>query len=163
MLQLAKRPMRKPLFTAAAAVADIPDGASILLGGFGVIQGWPHELLFALRERGIRNLTIICNSPGFGPYSPQILAENYPREGLVPLPLHLGQVVVFSLALLHGMVVNTSAITRWSCDARIKNSFASPEVRAERFMPLSRSPVTRAADRYLRANEKNAAASGNFR
>src|SRR5262245_33195781 len=68
--------MRKPLFTAAAAVANIPDDASILLGGFGVLQGWPHELLFALRERGVKNLTIICNSPGFGPYSPQILAEN---------------------------------------------------------------------------------------
>ncbi|MBI3797294.1 MAG: 3-oxoacid CoA-transferase, partial [Deltaproteobacteria bacterium] len=67
--------MRKPLYTAAAAVADIPDGASILLGGFGVLQGWPHELLFALRARGVKNLTLICNSPGFGPFSPQILAE----------------------------------------------------------------------------------------
>jgi len=44
--------MRKSFFTAAAAVADIPDGASILVGGFGVLQGWPHELLVALRERG---------------------------------------------------------------------------------------------------------------
>src|SRR5262245_973307 len=68
--------MRKPFYTTAAAVADIPDGASILVGGFGVLQGWPHELLFALRERGVRGLTLICNSPGFGPFSPQILAEN---------------------------------------------------------------------------------------
>jgi len=68
--------MRKFLLDATAAVADIPDGASILLGGFGVLQGWSHELLFALRERGVKNLTLICNSPGFGPFSPQILAEN---------------------------------------------------------------------------------------
>lgn len=68
--------MRKPRFSAADAVADISDGGSILVGGFGVLQGWPHELLFALRDRGVRNLTVICNSPGFGPYSPQILAEN---------------------------------------------------------------------------------------
>ena len=68
--------MQKPLLSAVAAVENIPDGASILLGGFGVLQGWPHELLFALRERGAKDLTIICNSPGFGPYSPQILAEN---------------------------------------------------------------------------------------
>lgn len=68
--------MRKSLYSATAAVADIPDGASILVGGFGVLQGWPHELLFALRERGVTNLTIICNSPGFGPLSPQILAEH---------------------------------------------------------------------------------------
>lgn len=68
--------MQKPLLSATAAVEDIPDGASILLGGFGVLQGWPHELLFALRDKGVKNLTLICNSPGFGPYSPQILAEN---------------------------------------------------------------------------------------
>lgn len=75
--------MRKPLLTAAAAVADIPDGASILLGGFGVLQGWPHELLFAFRERRVKDLTLICNSPGFGPYSPQILAENRQIKKLV--------------------------------------------------------------------------------
>jgi 3-oxoacid CoA-transferase len=75
--------MRKPLFTSAAAVSDIPDGASILLGGFGVLQGWPHELLFALRERGVKDLTIICNSPGFGPFSPQILAENQQIKKLI--------------------------------------------------------------------------------
>ncbi|HKA56251.1 MAG TPA: 3-oxoacid CoA-transferase, partial [Candidatus Binatia bacterium] len=75
--------MRKPLYTATAAVADVPDGASILLGGFGVLQGWPHELLFALRERGVKELTIICNSPGFGPFSPQILAENRQIKKLV--------------------------------------------------------------------------------
>ena len=75
--------MRKPFFTAAAAVADLPDGASILVGGFGVLQGWPHELLFALRARGVKDLTIICNSPGFGPYSPQILAENRQIKKLI--------------------------------------------------------------------------------
>ena len=68
--------MNAELITAKKAVSDIRDGSSILLGGFGVIQGWPHELLLALRNHGARNLTLICNSPGFGPLSPQILAEN---------------------------------------------------------------------------------------
>jgi 3-oxoacid CoA-transferase len=62
--------------SAAAAVADIPDGARILLGGFGVIQGWPISLIKALHQRGTRALTIICNTPGVGPTSPQILAQN---------------------------------------------------------------------------------------
>ena len=75
--------MKKPLFSAAAAVADIPDGASILVGGFGVLQGWPHELFSALRERGTKDLTLICNSPGFGPYSPQILAESHQIKKLI--------------------------------------------------------------------------------
>ncbi|MEW6298554.1 MAG: 3-oxoacid CoA-transferase [Thermodesulfobacteriota bacterium] len=75
--------MRKPLLPATAAVADIPDGASLLVGGFGVLQGWPHELLFALRDRGVKDLTLICNSPGFGPLSPQILAENRQIKKLI--------------------------------------------------------------------------------
>ncbi len=68
--------VQKARYSAVEAIADIQDGASILIGGFGVLQGWPHELLFALQDTGVRDLTIICNSPGFGPLSPQILAEN---------------------------------------------------------------------------------------
>jgi 3-oxoacid CoA-transferase len=75
--------MRKSLVTAAEAITDIPDGASILLGGFGLLQGWPHEVLFALRDCGVKNLTLICNSPGFGPYSPQVLAENRQIKKLI--------------------------------------------------------------------------------
>ena len=75
--------MRKPFLFAIEAIADIPDGASILVGGFGVLQGWPHELFFALRERGVKDLTLICNSPGFGPFSPQILAENHQIKKLI--------------------------------------------------------------------------------
>ena len=75
--------MQKSSFSATAAVADIPNGASILVGGFGVLQGWPHELFFALRERGVKDLTLICNSPGFGPFSPQILAENHQIKKLI--------------------------------------------------------------------------------
>jgi len=68
--------MQKPVLSAAEAVADIGDGASVMVGGFGVIQGWPASLIRALRERGSGNLTIICNTPGVGPTSPQQLGEN---------------------------------------------------------------------------------------
>jgi 3-oxoacid CoA-transferase len=67
--------MNKIISDAAAAVADIPDGATILVGGFGVLHGWPTTLLEALREQGARDLTLICNIGGVGPTSPQILAE----------------------------------------------------------------------------------------
>jgi len=60
---------------AAAALADVGDGARILVGGFGVVQGWPTSLIAALRARGVRDLTLICNTPGVGPTSPQILAD----------------------------------------------------------------------------------------
>jgi 3-oxoacid CoA-transferase len=68
--------MHKPIVSAADAVADITDGATVMIGGFGVIQGWPASLIGALRARGTRDLTIICNTPGVGPTSPQQLAEN---------------------------------------------------------------------------------------
>jgi 3-oxoacid CoA-transferase len=57
------------------AVADIPNGASILVQSFGPPQAWPTDLLLALRERDVRDLTIICNAPAGGPTSLQILAD----------------------------------------------------------------------------------------
>jgi 3-oxoacid CoA-transferase len=68
---------------AAAAIADLQDGARVLIGGFGVIQGWPTSLVQALRASGRRDLTLICNTPGVGPTSPQILAEDRQVRKLV--------------------------------------------------------------------------------
>jgi len=65
----------KVVSSAARAVADVPDGATVLIGGFGVIQGWPASLVDALATRGPRALTIVANTPGVGPLSPQRLAE----------------------------------------------------------------------------------------
>lgn len=62
--------------SAKDAVADIADGAVIGMGGFGVPHRWPSSLIAALGDGGARDLTIICNTLGFGPISPQILAEN---------------------------------------------------------------------------------------
>lgn len=45
------------------AVAVIPDGASVLVGGFGE-AGVPYELLHCLAELGRRNLTLIANNAG---------------------------------------------------------------------------------------------------
>src|SRR5213083_3125866 len=67
--------MDKVAESAAAAVADVPDGATLLFGGFGVVQGWPNSLLLALRDHGARDLTVIFNTPGVGPLSAQLLAE----------------------------------------------------------------------------------------
>jgi 3-oxoacid CoA-transferase A subunit len=46
------------------AVRDIPDGSSILFGGFG--SGTPHNLIKALYEQGAKDLTMILNAPGTG-------------------------------------------------------------------------------------------------
>jgi len=47
------------------AVADIPDGATVLIGGFGP-AGQPIELIDALRRHGARDLTVVNNNAGNG-------------------------------------------------------------------------------------------------
>jgi len=69
--------------SALEAVDDVRDGASILVQSFGPPQAWPTDLLLALRERRVKDLTIICNSPAGGPTSLQILAELHQIKRLI--------------------------------------------------------------------------------
>jgi 3-oxoacid CoA-transferase subunit A len=55
--------MNKAVRDADDAVAQIPDGATIMMGGFGVC-GVPEHLIGALHRRGVRDLTIISNNAG---------------------------------------------------------------------------------------------------
>jgi 3-oxoadipate CoA-transferase alpha subunit len=55
----------KSVISAGAAVADIVDGASVMIGGFGT-AGMPDQLIDALIERGVSNLTIINNNGEHG-------------------------------------------------------------------------------------------------
>ncbi|MFQ5924619.1 MAG: CoA transferase subunit A [Dehalococcoidia bacterium] len=68
------------------AVADIPDGATIMIDGFGGAGGMPEHLLLALHDQGAKNLTIVGNTaglggtfgtkPGISYIDPSILVEN---------------------------------------------------------------------------------------
>lgn len=49
----------------AAAVADIPDGTTVMVGGFGA-SGSPIELIHALIDHGARDLTVVNNNTGNG-------------------------------------------------------------------------------------------------
>ncbi|MDO6459662.1 3-oxoacid CoA-transferase subunit A [Granulosicoccaceae sp. 1_MG-2023] len=53
----------KRLGSLREAVADIPDGASVMIGGFGN-SGIPLRLIEALRQQGTRDMTIISNNAG---------------------------------------------------------------------------------------------------
>ncbi|MDQ2137576.1 3-oxoacid CoA-transferase subunit A [Alcaligenaceae bacterium B3P038] len=55
----------KILDSAAEAVADIPDGATVMIGGFGP-AGQPIELIDALLAQGARDLVIVNNNAGNG-------------------------------------------------------------------------------------------------
>ncbi len=69
--------------SARQAVADIGDGASVLVHSFGPPQAWPTDCLLALAERGVKNLTVICNTPAGGPTSLNILADKKQVRRLV--------------------------------------------------------------------------------
>ncbi len=47
-----------------SAIADLPDGATVFIDGFGGPGGMAHYLLISLRDRGSRNLTIVSNTAG---------------------------------------------------------------------------------------------------
>jgi len=57
--------MRASVHTAAGAVAAVEDGATVLIGGFGM-AGMPVELIDALIEHGAGDLTIVSNNAGNG-------------------------------------------------------------------------------------------------
>jgi len=65
----------KRVASAAAAVADIFDGATVMIGGFGE-AGSPIELIHALIDRGTRNLIVVSNNTGSGHVGLAALIEN---------------------------------------------------------------------------------------
>src|SRR5215468_1037489 len=56
--------MDKVVASPAEAVADIPDGASISISGFGLSSGVPNSLLAAAVEQGARDLCLVANTVG---------------------------------------------------------------------------------------------------
>src|SRR5947208_15623694 len=55
--------MDKRIASADAAIAKLADGATILMGGFGLC-GIPENLIAAIRRKGTKDLTIISNNCG---------------------------------------------------------------------------------------------------
>ena len=69
--------MNKIVNSAEEALADIQDGATVAIAGFGVAHRFATTLIMALRDKGTKNLTIVANSLGdAGATRGQILAEN---------------------------------------------------------------------------------------
>jgi 3-oxoacid CoA-transferase subunit A len=67
--------MNKLYPSAAEAVADIPDGATLMSGGFGLC-GNPENLILALHERGVKDLSIISNNCGTTEHGLGVLLAN---------------------------------------------------------------------------------------
>lgn len=62
--------------SAAEAIADVArDGMTIAVGGFG-LSGIPHNLIVALRDTGVKDLTIVSNNMGVDGKGLGLLLEN---------------------------------------------------------------------------------------
>lgn len=66
--------MRKVFGSPDEAVADIPDGSTLMVGGFGLC-GIPENLIAAMLRKGSKNLTIISNNAGIDGFGLGLLLE----------------------------------------------------------------------------------------
>jgi 3-oxoacid CoA-transferase len=93
--------MNKLVKDAAEAVRDIPDGASIMVSGFGLC-GIPENLIAALRERGSRGLTVMSNNAGTNDFGITFLLQNGQVRKMVST--YVGENKVFEKMALAGEV-----------------------------------------------------------
>jgi 3-oxoacid CoA-transferase subunit A len=91
--------MDKRIATADAAVEKIADGATILMGGFGLC-GIPENLIAALRRRGTKDLTIVSNNPGSDDFGIGLLLQNGQVKKMISS--YVGENKVFEQMVLKG-------------------------------------------------------------
>ncbi|MBU0903818.1 MAG: CoA transferase subunit A [Planococcaceae bacterium] len=66
----------KPIYSSAEeAVQQIQDGATLMVGGFGLV-GIPETLILALVEKGVKDLTVISNNCGVDEWGLGLLLKN---------------------------------------------------------------------------------------
>ncbi len=66
--------MNKVFPDADAAIADVHDGATIMVGGFGLC-GIPENLIQAVRRKGVQNITVISNNAGINEFGLGVLLK----------------------------------------------------------------------------------------
>jgi 3-oxoacid CoA-transferase subunit A len=91
--------MNKVVRDAADAIADVHDGASIMLGGFGLC-GIPENLIKALQLKGSKNLTIISNNAGVDGRGAGLLLET--RQVRKIIATYVGENKLFEELALSG-------------------------------------------------------------
>lgn len=91
--------MNKIVANAAAAISDIPDGATIMLGGFGLC-GIPENCINALVEKGTRDLTCISNNAGVDDFGLGLLLKT--KQIRKMMSSYVGENAEFERQLLSG-------------------------------------------------------------
>jgi 3-oxoacid CoA-transferase subunit A len=91
--------MHKVVANAEEAIRDIPDGATIMVGGFGLC-GIPENLIKALVRKGVKNLTTISNNAGVDDFGIGLLLQN--KQVKKHIGTYVGENKLFEQMVLSG-------------------------------------------------------------
>jgi 3-oxoacid CoA-transferase subunit A len=91
--------MNKVFKDAREAIKDIKDGSTLMVGGFGLC-GIPENLIEALRESGVKNLTVISNNAGVDDYGLGLLLQTKQIKKMIST--YVGENEIFERQFLNG-------------------------------------------------------------
>jgi 3-oxoacid CoA-transferase subunit A len=91
--------MKKTFDNAAAAIADIQDGATLMLGGFGLC-GIPENCIAALVQKGTKQLTCISNNAGVDDFGIGLMLKQKQVKKMISS--YVGENAEFERQLLRG-------------------------------------------------------------
>jgi 3-oxoacid CoA-transferase subunit A len=83
------------------AIEDVQDGATIIVGGFG-LSGIPEKAILALRDKGTKDLTIVSNNCGVDDWGLGLLLEN--RQIKKMISSYVGENKLFERQYLSGEI-----------------------------------------------------------
>ncbi len=93
--------MNKVVKSAAEAVRDVPDGATVMISGFGLC-GLPENLILALRDQGAKRLTVVSNNAGVNDFGITFLLQNGQVRKMIST--YVGENKVFERMFLDGSI-----------------------------------------------------------
>jgi len=91
----------KVVASADEAVADIPDGATLLVGGFGLC-GIPENLLSAVKRKGVTDLTAVSNNAGVDDFGLGLLLQSKQIKRMISS--YVGENKLFEAQYLSGQL-----------------------------------------------------------
>ena len=91
--------MNKLVHDAKEAIADVQDGATIMMGGFGLC-GIPENLIAALCRKGTKNLTVISNNAGIDDFGAGLLMHSKQIRKMIST--YVGENHLFERLVLSG-------------------------------------------------------------
>jgi len=91
----------KRVSSADEAIAKVHDGATILMGGFGLC-GIPENLIAALQRKGTKDLTLVSNNAGTDGFGISLLLQNHQVKKMIST--YVGENQIFEQLVLRGEV-----------------------------------------------------------